>query len=167
MLELEDQLTKIAHVNVRNEKHGDEPVLSMDLRLRVLLSNDELAMFSPTLKDSFYFKNDSVQGDLVTSADHKPNLKNPKIGPLNWQGTWEHQLLRIHDKAKKSDGMVLDDCTVKKMKLDMKEGGTVVVECTLQCHPDEKTAARVIALLGQEAHMSLGADEDAQEGVED
>lgn len=167
MLELEDQLVKIANVNVRNEKHGDEPVLGMDLRLRAVLSNNDLAMLSPTLKDSFYFKDDTVQGDVVTTKDHKPNLKNPKIGPINWQGTWEHQLLRIHDKAKKPDGMVFDDCRVKKLKLDFKEGGTVFADFTLQCHPDEKLAARVIALLGQEVHMSLGIDEDAQDRVDD
>lgn len=166
MLELDNQLTKILHVNVRNERHGDEQVLGMDMRLQTRMGNEALAMFSPTLKSSFYHKDDSVQGDLVTTADHLPNLKNPKIGLIKWDGTWEHQLLKILDKAKKSDGLVLDDVRVKKMTIDMQEGGTVFFSYLVQAHPDEKTAARLIALLGQEVHMSLGVDEDAQESVE-
>ena len=151
---------------MRNERHGDEQVLGMDMRLQTRMGNEALAMFSPTLKSSFYHKDDSVQGDLVTTADHLPNLKNPKIGLIKWDGTWEHQLLKILDKAKKSDGLVLDDVRVKKMTIDMQEGGTVFFSYLVQAHPDEKTAARLIALLGQEVHMSLGVDEDAQESVE-
>ncbi|WP_313818751.1 hypothetical protein [Cupriavidus sp.] len=166
MLELENKMVKILHVNVRNEKHGDEPVLGMDLRLRAMLSNDDLVLFSSTLKSSFYHKDDSVQGDLVTTADHLPNLKNPKIGPVKWDGTWEHQLLTMHNKVRKEDDIVLDDVRIKKLVLDMKEGGTVFVDFTAQAHPDEKVAARVIQLLGQEVHTSLGVDEDAQESVD-
>ncbi|AMR77635.1 hypothetical protein [Cupriavidus nantongensis] len=167
MLELENQMVKILHVNVRNEKHGDEPVLGMDLRLRARVSNDSLAMFSTTLKSSFYHKDDSVQGDLVTTADHLPNLKNPKLGMQKWEGTWEHQLLTIHHKVKKEDDIKLDDVRVKKLVFDMQEGGTVFIDFTAQAHPDEKVSARLIALLGQEVHMSLTVDEDAQEEVED
>lgn len=167
MLELENQMVKILHVNVRNEKHGDEPVLAMDLRLRACLSNNDLATFSPTLKSSFYFKDDSMQGDLVTAKDHLPNLKNPKIGPIKWEGSWEHWLLAMHHKVRKEDDLLLDDIRIKKIVLDFKEGGTVITDWTVQSHPDEKTAARVIALLGQEVHMSQTVDEDAQEDVED
>jgi len=167
MLELETQLVKVMHVNVRNEKHGDEPVLGMDLRCRAMLSNDDLAMFSPTLKSSFYHKDDSVQGDLVTDKHYLPNLKNPKIGPIKWDGTWEHQLLTVMNKVRKEDDIVLTDVRIKKLVFDMKEGGTVFADFTAQAHPDEKTAARVIALLGQEVHMCLGVDEDAQEAIDD
>ncbi len=161
MLELKNQMVKILHVNVRNEKHGDEPVLGMDLRLRARLSNDSLALFSPTLKSSFYHKDESIQGDLVTTADHLPNLKNPKIGSIKWDGTWEHQLLTIHHKVRKENDIRLDDVRVKKLLLDMQEGGTVFIDFTAQAHPDEKVSAGLIALLGQEVHMSLGIDEDA------
>jgi len=167
MLELDNQMVKIMHVNARNERHGDESVLAVDLRLQARLSNDALSMFSPTLKSSFYHKDDSVQGDLVKDKNHLPNLKNPKLGPVKWDGSWEHQLLRVLHKVRKEDDIVLDDCKVAKMAFDMQEGGTVFINFRVQAHPDEKDTARLLQLLGQEVHMSLSVDEDAQESVED
>ncbi|WP_281287536.1 hypothetical protein [Cupriavidus campinensis] len=36
----------------------------------------------------------------------------------------------------------------------------------VQAHPNEKTSAKFLALLGQEVHTSLGIDEEARESVE-
>ena len=77
MLSLADQLVKVLNINARNEKHGTDDVLAVDLHLQARVSNNELALFSPTLKSSFYHKDDSKQGDLVTDKTHLPNLKNP------------------------------------------------------------------------------------------
>ncbi len=167
MLELENQMVKILHVNARNERHGDEQVLAVDLRLQARMSNDALAMFSPTMKSSFYHKDDSVQGDLVKDAGYLPNLKNPKLGPVKWDGSWEHQLLRVLHKVRKEDDIVLDDCRVNKMAFDMQEGGTVFFNFRVQAHPNETDTARLLQLLGQEVHMSLAVDEDAQESVDE
>ena len=58
------------------------------------------------------------------------------------------------------------DAKINKLTFDFQEGGTVFVNFRVQAHPDEKTSAKLLALLGQEVHMSLGIDEDAQESVE-
>ncbi len=167
MLELDNQMVRIQHVNARNEKHGDESVLAVDIKVQARASNDALSFFSPTLKSSFYYKDDSKQGDLITDGGYLPNLKNPKLGPVKWDGDWEHQLMTIHSKVRPEDDIKLDDCRINKLGFDMQEGGTVFINFRVQAHPDEKTIARLMALLGQEVHTSLGVDEDAQEEIDD
>jgi len=161
MLDFESTLVRVKHINNRIEKHSDDKVLGVDLRLVVRLSNNELAQFSPTLKASFYHKDDSVQGDVVTDANHLPNLKNPQIGPIKWEGDWEHRRLAIHHGTRAQDDIVLGDAKVSKVVLDLQEGGTVFVTFRVQCHPDEKQAAKLLTLLDQEVHMSLSVDDDA------
>ncbi|MGO4326768.1 hypothetical protein AB4Z48_18235 [Cupriavidus sp. 2TAF22] len=159
MLELENQLTKILHINTRNEKHGDDNVLGVDLKLQARVSNDLLAQFSPTLKASFYHKEESVQGSLVTDAGYLPNLKNPALGTVKWDGNWEHQKLTILSGVRAEDDIELDDAKVNKLSFDFQEGGTVFINFRVQAHPDETTTARILQLLGQEVHMSLSYDE--------
>ncbi|USE79024.1 hypothetical protein NDR89_20520 [Cupriavidus gilardii] len=159
MLELDTELVKITHINTRNEKHGDEPVLAVDLKLQARLSNDVLSLFSPMLKASFYHKDESVQGDLVTDPGYLPNLKHPSIGPVKWAGDWEHHVLTVHNGVRAADDIVLDEARINKVQFDFQEGGTVFVNFRAQVHPDEKTAAKLLSLLGQEVHMSLRYDE--------
>ncbi|NSX14039.1 hypothetical protein HTY52_08135 [Cupriavidus taiwanensis] len=161
MLELDTELVKILHINTRNEKHGDDNVLGVDLKLQARLSNDVLSQFSPTLKSSFYHKDESVQGDLVTDAGYLPNLKNPKLGAVKWEGDWEHQVLVIHNGVREEFDIVLDESKVNKLAFDFQEGGTVFVNFRVQSHPDETTTAKLLSLLGQEVHMSLRFDEPA------
>ncbi len=162
MLELETELVKILHINTRNEKHGDDNVLGVDLKLQARLSNDVLSQFSPTLKAAFYHKDEAVQGDMVTDAGYLPNLKNPKLGAVKWEGDWEHQVLRIHNGVREEFDIVLDESKVNKLAFDFQEGGTVFVNFRVQAHPDETTTAKLLSLLGQEVHMSLHFDEPAQ-----
>ncbi|MGE8367036.1 hypothetical protein ACU4HD_12175 [Cupriavidus basilensis] len=162
MLELDTEMVRINHINTRNEKHGDDNVLGVDLKLQARLSNDALALFSPTLKSSFYHKDDAVQGDLVTDAGYLPNLKHPAIGAVKWDGDWEHQRLQIHNGVKPEFDIVLDEAKVNKLSFDFQEGGTVFVNFRVQAHPDEKTTARILQLLGQEVHMSLSFQEPEQ-----
>lgn len=166
MLELDTELVKINHINARNEKHGEDAVLAVDLKLQARMSNDVLSLFSPMLKQSFYHKDESVQGDLVTDAGYLPNLKHPSLGPVKWAGDWDHQRLAIHNGVRAQDDIVLADAKINKLTFDFQEGGTVFVNFRVQAHPDEKTSAKLLALLGQEVHMSLGIDGDAQESVE-
>ena len=159
MLEIEEQLIKIAHVNVRTEKHGDDDVLAVDLKLQARMSNDVLSQLSPSLKSSFYHKDDSIQGDIIDEPGYLPNLKNPSIGPVKWAGKKEHQRLVIHNGVRRDDDIVLADSKADKLTLDLQEGGTVLASMRVQVLPDETTAAKLLALLNQEVHMSLSSDE--------
>lgn len=102
-----------------------------------------------------------MQGDLVTDAGYLPNLKNPKLGVVKWDGDWEHQVLIIHNGVTEAFDIVLDESKVNKLAFDFQEGGTVFVNFRVQAHPDETTTAKLLSLLGQEVHMSLHFDEPA------
>ncbi|MGO4813810.1 hypothetical protein AB4156_30180 [Cupriavidus sp. 2MCAB6] len=56
---------------------------------------------------------------------------------------------------KHGDDNVLNEAKVNKLSFDFQEGGTVFVNFRVQAHPDKKTTARILQLLGQE--VKLGA----------
>ena len=66
----------IAHINLRDERHGDETVSAADLKCKTTLANSWLDQFAPGLLSSLY-KPDPTQD--FESADHQPHLRFPMI----------------------------------------------------------------------------------------
>ncbi|HEY8606597.1 MAG TPA: hypothetical protein VIM12_05725 [Noviherbaspirillum sp.] len=163
--DLDKQLVKIVNINSRTEKHGDDNVLAIDLQIEARMPNDSLSMFSSTLKTALYFKDESVQGDLVDDKTHAPNLRNPLLGPLKWGAELEHMQLRVHHGVRGEDDIVFSESKINKFKFICQEGGTVVIAFRAQVHPTEKDAAKLLTLIQSEVHVSV-ISEISEEGLQ-
>lgn len=155
MFDLDHQLIKITNINTRTEKHGDDNVLALDLQIEARMPNEALSMFSSTLKNAIYFKDESIQGDLVDDKTHAPNLRNPLLGPLKWGAEMEHMQVRIHHGVRDEDDIVFSEAKINKFKFICQEGGTVVIAFRAQVHPTEKDAAKLLTLIQSEVHVSV------------
>ncbi|MFD1558310.1 hypothetical protein ACFSHT_22215 [Paraburkholderia silviterrae] len=153
--EYERQLTKLLHVNLRTEKHGDQEVPAIDLRFRYTASNNSLVMFSPTLKSSLFEKEDSPQKQINPDPDHLTVVKNPKMGPVRWDETYECARVVIHIGASGKEDVVLNDCKVNKWLIEVKAGGTVIYEYRVQANANEKEIAKIAGLLNHEIFVTL------------
>lgn len=153
--DLDKQLVKIMNVNARMEKHGDENTLAADVSIEARMPNEALSMFSPTLKNAFYFKDESVQGDLVDDKTHAPNLRNPLIGAIKYAAEMEHMQVRIHHGVRDEDDIVFSESKINKFKFICQEGGTVVIAFRAQVHPTEMDAAKLLSLIQSEVHVSV------------
>ena len=151
--EYERQLTKLTHVNVRTEKHGDQDVTAIDMDFRYLAGNQSLAMFSPTLKSSLYTKDDS-NGEIEPDADHLTILKNPKMGPIKWDEKYENARFVFHVGASGKEDMIFSDSTIGKFVIDPKEGGTVAYEYRVSCNPTDKEISKIVGFLNQEVYVT-------------
>lgn len=155
MFDLDHQLIKVTNVNARTEKHGEDNVLALDLQIEARMSNDALSMFSPTLKNAFYFRDESIQGELIDDKTHAPNLRNPLIGTIKYGAEFDHMQVRIHHGVRDEDDIVFSDAKVDKFKFICQEGGTVVIAFRAQVHPTEKDAAKLLTLIQSEVHVSV------------
>jgi hypothetical protein len=127
MFQMSKQVCKVAHVNLREEKHGEESVTAIDLKVQASVSNDFLSYLSPTLKGSLYGKPDTaVQGTLVhDNPGYMPRLLYPAIKQVKWEGEMPKAQVVFHGATKKADIELAAD--VNKLVLECMDGGTVVV----------------------------------------
>lgn len=161
---LQNQTAKVAHVNLREEKHGEDPVLGVDVKLVTDLSNDFLGQLSPTLKSALYASDVEATGQLslVDASQHLPVLRYPQLGPLAWAGEFDAELT-FHG-AKKADDVVFERARVNKIHLAPKEGGTVEVTFRAQVHPGADGAGALAELLGDTPKVSVQPVDQAPVG---
>lgn len=161
----------LVNVNPRREKHGQDNVMAVDLKLQWETSNDALSMFDGWLKGSLYCNNTAQtkgkkgQSDLdgIPPVSDMPNLRFPFLAPLKLDLELTGYELRIdHGLGGKSD-LVLDDCEVNDFRLDCKEGGTVVVQLRVQCNKiSEREAGKLCTLIDSDIEATLLAPEVAE-----
>lgn len=131
MFELKEVKATLAHLNLRDEKHGEDTVLAVDVKMTADVTNDFLLMLSPTLKSSLYQREDEAEGQqpLIADAGHMPSLRYPEMGTIPWTGTMSAEFT-IHG-AKRAKDFTLSG-KVNNLKLATKEGGTVAIEFRVQ-----------------------------------
>lgn len=150
---------KVTHLNLREEKHGEEPVLACDIKVKADVANKFLDELSPGLRKAFYAK-DAAQADI--EEDHLTQIIFPQLAPLKWSVNMQGGEFTLHG-AKKAEDLAWSGAAVKDATLALKEGGTV--ELTFQAAvlltPDE--SGRLSALLGRDVKFSVKPVEQAGE----
>lgn len=153
---LAKHVSKIAHINLREEKHGEEPTLAVDVKVSTDVPNDFLSYLKPTLKWSMYEKKPG-QGDLLPDDGHLPHLRHPELGEMRWKGDMARANVMISSIDRPED--VGFDADVDNLKLDPKDGGTVSIAFRLQLLPTDAQAARLVGFLGKEVRITVRPQE--------
>ena len=163
---LKKQSAKVAHVNLREEKHGDDPVLACDVKITTDVPNTFLSQLSPHLKASLYQAEGdgaAAQAPLLEDGTHLPVLRYPQLGVLKWDMKMMGAAVTLHG-AKKADDVLLA-CEVNELRLAPKEGGTVEITFRCQFIPEPEQVAAVGAMLGRQVKVSVRpGDATAQDG---
>jgi hypothetical protein len=143
------QLAKVAHINLREEKHGDESVTAMDIKIAMDVPNDYLNDLAPGLLGALYApheKQGSLDGRMVT-------LRWPLLGAIPWQAEQDMSITFFSDDPERSFGV---EGAVNKTSIVCKDGGTVTITFRFQILPDDELVAAFAAMLGQSVKISIG-----------
>jgi len=161
-LELTEVNALLTSVNPRSEMHGEDKVPAGDLKLKVQLSNDCLAMFHPQLKSMLYHFDikQAEDDDLVEKAKEQengyaPHLRFAEIPSISWKGEMVGAKVTIHSGIEKKSDIVLDPCNVNAVSLEPQNGGTVIVTFRVQTHPDEKQFGKLCGMIGTDIKVSV------------
>lgn len=150
MFELKNQNAKVAHVNLREEKHGEEDVLACDLKVEAKMSNDFLTQLHTGLKMSLYEQ--AAQADL--DETHLPKLRYPLLeNPLHWDGQIVGGKVTLHAAVSDDDLIVFAD--IDNLRLTPQDGGTVIIVFRAKFRPDGDQASRLPFLLGKAVEISI------------
>lgn len=160
-----DPSTKVqfSHLNIRDEKHGDEKVPTCDLTFVWQTTNAALWMFDGKLLTSLYGPPSEAteQGDLdgVEPATQFPTLKFPHMASIKWADAATGDLSIDYGLTGKP--LELTPCKIHKFVLDCKEGGTVELKFTASCSSNltEKTLGKLALMIGQQLDISITPSE--------
>lgn len=147
MFSLTNATARLASYNARAELHGESPKPACDVKLEVAMSNEILDAFAPGLKDALYRK---AQVDLA--SDQK--LRFESLGALPWGAEIIGAKFLLAYGAT-GRAVELAAVNVNNFKLDLQEGGTVIVSLRVQGHPDEKSAGKLSMMVGEQVVVSI------------
>lgn len=122
----------ITDIDIQSLKRGQTDVEpAVCLHLKITQANHTLKMLDKNLLGFLYQKgqNNATQATLdgVPVVSDHPSLSAIAValGALNWDGEQTGSRLKIYQGVTSDMDIELADCTVRKVKIDPKEGGAV------------------------------------------
>lgn len=168
--EINQTTATIISLNARTEKHGAEKLVpALDIGFRITVDNAMLDMLDIDLKPSHYKKAEAKQGELIE------DLRALKFKSFDYPFKWKYEGVGYEiymDYGMNGDLQLhFTGNTVDKLKVECKEGGSVIISGRIITHPTEEEVGKLYALNGNEVSLSLMApsredkDDDAQENL--
>lgn len=114
---------KLAHINMRPEKHGDESVTALDLKFIRTAPNSELKLLHPKLQSMLYWrlKATNDQRDIEGVEQILPDLRFPELGTLAWDLEMTARIVIEIGTG----SIVLNPVKVNQFRIDPLQGGSV------------------------------------------
>lgn len=153
------------HVNIREENHGDEKVLAVDLAFWKEGGNELLDLFHPEIRTTLYCNRAAEAGQeaLPDVLAILPNLKLAGLPErMHWGGNDKFGGYRLsvdYGLGDEQSNVDLTECVVAKRWFELKEGGTVRIGWRVSYAGEalqEVTTRGILAgLKGQKAFVQL------------
>ena len=142
MFSLDAHLATLAHLNTFTEKHGDEPVNGIALKMEVMAHAEVVDGLDKNLQPFMFTKN--------------KELKFPDIGPIRWMRELVGAGVTIDgDDLLGERHVTFSDATVDKFSIEPQIGGTVHITMRVKCKPDAEEMATLYELLGKEIRLTV------------
>jgi hypothetical protein len=154
MFEITEGDVLLAHLNTRTEKHGDEDIGAIDLKIKCRAANTILDLFDPRLRSTLFQRAGGGQQADMHSPEHLPQRVFPHIPSVNWDDKLDGYTAVIGTGL----GLIsvtLGQVKVHKFKFEPVDGGTVDLTYTVSCNPSAEQVAAVYPLNGQGIILTL------------
>lgn len=146
MIELIRRDAMLAKLMPRVEPRGLDLVPYVNLELEIDGTVDDLAIFGPTLRASWYDESNSPA----------PALRAPEVaGPYEVEGETVGATFTLHYGPSGKGDAKLCGAKVGRYRLDPQQGGTVKILCRVRCEPDDKEIAKLYRLQRAQIEISI------------
>lgn len=154
----------VSNVNPRNEKHGEEDVLAVDVSFTASLPNTALSMFHEGLLEALYLPPDGAQQVIDGVPPASTALRCPELAPSKLKTKLAGRNVTIH---RATSDLELPTSKVGRFVVDAKEGGTVELSFQVQCSgiPPE-TVGELAGMLNQSVEITVAESQAADEDDE-
>lgn len=142
MFKLEKHEASIANLNQRIERHGEDRMLAVDLKLTTSVSNQTLDELASGLREALFRKPGSgEQQQLPTIGEELTAVRFTNLEPLKLAHEFAGYELQIDGLLEAGEPIVLVDVKLKKFVVEPKEGGSVALSFTAQAVVDNDDIA--------------------------
>ncbi|CAB3846104.1 hypothetical protein LMG3482_01877 [Achromobacter deleyi] len=156
MFSITEQTATLAHINVRTERHGDEPAGAADLKINFTDGNGVLSEFHPVLRSFLYKQEESPDQGEIPVGDA---LTVRRFGDLIEKIRLKHELIGalvvIGFGLGDSSDIDLDPADVDGFAAELMEGGSVVITFRVKCHPSGEQIKKLYEVLGNDITISI------------
>lgn len=158
MFELQAEPVKLAHINIRTEKHGEEDVQAVDVKFERVGANTMLDDIAPGLRTALYREGEAGdQADAFNGTDGLVALRFPSIEmPLKLDGDYPGYSLEIDTGMGLQETLKLKG-VFKKNRVTALAGGSCTHEFTVSTHPTAEQVGRLYEAAGNECTLTLSA----------
>lgn len=157
MFSITEQTATLAHINVRTERHGEEPAGAADLKISFTDGNGVLSEFHPRLRHALYKAEEDPQQGSVDGVQPEPTVR--VFGDLIEKIRLKHELIGakvlIGFGLGGSSDIELDPADVDGFGLELMEGGTVITTFRVKCHPSGEQIKKLYEVLGNEITITV------------
>lgn len=147
-----------------SEKHGDERVSGLALKLSITQPNTVLDLFDPQLRAAFYRPNDvlSAQGDEPQADTPTPVLRFASLGGVRWTRQITGAVIEIAADDLLGESRVrVTEAIVDSFAFNMLEGGSVETTLRVKCKPDPEDVGTLYERLRQTVLVTITPPEHA------
>lgn len=163
MFSITEQTASLAHINVRTERHGEEPAGAADLKISFTDGNGVLSEFHPVLR-SFLYKQEESPDQAEMPVGEALTVR--RFGDLIEKLRLKHELVGakvlIGFGLGDASDIELDPADVDGFAAEIMEGGSVIITFRVKCHPSGEQVKKLYEVLGNEITISVTPAVDKQ-----
>lgn len=168
MFSITEQTATLAHINVRTERHGEEPAGAADLKVQYAAGNGTLSEFHPRLRHALYKAEEDPQQGSVDGVQPEPTVR--VFGDLIDKIRLKHELVGAKvvigfGLGGPGSDIELDPADVDGFALTLMEGGTVITSFRVKCHPSGEQIKKLYEVLGNEITISITPAQEKQQSL--
>lgn len=161
---LKNRGATLVKVNPRDEKHGQDPKVATDLRLKFMLPSEELEQFGKGLKGFIY--TDAKRGQQRTDGD-PTEIRFPCISyPIKMRDDVVGAKVTVHRGIDSKSDLEVDGAILKNFEVEPLAGGSVMIVLTASFYPDpkqEKKLGKLCLLTGQEIEVTIDSPTESEQ----
>lgn len=147
-----------------SERHGEERVSGLALKLSITQPNTVLDLFDPQLRAAFYRPNDvlSAQTDEPQADTPTPVLRFAALGGIRWTKQITGAVVEIAADDLLGESRVrVTEAVVDSFAFNMLEGGSVETTLRVKCKPDPEDVGALYERLRQTVLVTITPPEHA------
>ncbi|MFG0231789.1 hypothetical protein [Achromobacter sp. 413638] len=167
MFSITEQTATLAHINVRTERHGEEPAGAADLKISFTDGNGVLSEFHPVLR-SFLYKQEESPDQAEMPVGEALTVR--RFGDLIEKLRLKHELVGakvlIGFGLGGASDIELDPADVDGFAAEIMEGGSVIITFRVKCHPSGEQVKKLYEVLGNQITITITPAQEKQGSLE-
>lgn len=162
MKSIPTRTVEFQHMSFHDEKHGDETVQAIALKLAFDAPNTLLDSFAPGLCASLYRAAEPGDAQELFDGEHKPHLRYPKMPTFRWEEEMIGRRVVVGFGISEDSAIRFEEATVDKFSFALKEGGSVTVTFRVKARPSAEQVAKLFELKGHDVDLTVEPGETRQ-----